>query len=174
MEIRHHLYPLLQLSFEGKASFLKTEASSRFWFQELLSSHEFKMERHISTIQNIGLQGKKNQPSKHTKKTNPSKKQNNNKKTQTHQADVLTFLVLPSTQHEHVQSTFCTSTRHGAHTTNSDVANSSRGLYPQQLEAADPPCEAQGQNYKSIQVPHVENYRNKVHWHVLLAKFLTP
>lgn len=71
MEIRHHLYPLLQLSFEGKASFLKTEASSRFWFQELLSSHEFKMERHISTIQNIGLQGKKKQPSKHTKKPIP-------------------------------------------------------------------------------------------------------
>lgn len=58
---------------------------------------------------------------------------------------------------------FVTSTRHGAHSTNSDVANSSRGLYPQQLEAADPPCKAQGQNYKSIQVPRVENYRNKVH-----------
>lgn len=57
----HHQPPLLSSNFpfERKAPFLKTEASPRFCFQELLLSHETNTERQLSIIQNTGPQAKK-------------------------------------------------------------------------------------------------------------------
>lgn len=96
-----------------------------------------------------------NQPIKHTKKLTPTTNKITIKKPKsTRQMYSHSWYFLPPNMHI-FRAHSVISTRHRVHPTNSDVANSSRGLYPQQLQAADPPCNAQGQNYKSIQVPHV-------------------
>lgn len=140
MEVRHHLHPLLQQSFEGKAPHFKTEASSRLRFQELLSNHEFKMESQISTIQNGALQASKKKTKQKTNNNNHKKKPTPKNTPPTNKitiknsnspgrcTHILHTSFHPTCKHAH----FVTSSRHGVHPTNLDISNSSRDLYPQQ------------------------------------------